>query len=164
MSQVNVTDQAVSFLMAALLGAAAEVFYCFFCALRRHGANKRWQVFVQDIAFWLIIAVATFCFLLIRCRGEVRGFVLVGEGLGFLVLRLLLSEAIIKFFLVLFAAVDFFRRPMMRLLGRLAAAFSAAGTFLGQKAKIWCKKIKKGRKRDLKAEREVLYNDQEFNA
>ena len=164
MSQVNVADQAVSFLLAVALGAAAAVFYCFFCALRQAGFKRPLQIFVQDMAFWLVLMVVTFCFFLIRCRGEIRGFVYIGELAGFVLLRLVAGKYIIKLFLWL---ISFFRlclRPpaaFFALVSRLAVAL---GGKIGNFGKKVGKKIRKWLKRGLKAESELLYNDQDIGA
>ncbi len=77
------SDQAVAFLWAVALGAALGVVYDWF-RIGRILRRKWWlTVFLEDLIFALIAAVATaFCFTLTH-YGQVRLFLLAGEGLGF---------------------------------------------------------------------------------
>lgn len=151
MSQVDISQQAVSFLLAVALGAAAGVFYCFFCSLRKIGRNRPRQVFFQDIIFWLCLTVATYCLLILRCRGEIRFFVYVGMLLGFCLFRLVLFKYFIAFFSAVFAFLGFAFRPARAMFGHILKLFSALGAKISDFGKKWCKKIKKPRKKVLKA-------------
>ncbi len=164
MSQVNIADQAVSFLLAVALGASAGLLYCFFCALRISGRNKTYQVFVQDVLFWLLLTVATFCFLLLRCRGEVRGFVYAGMLAGFLLFRLSLFSFCKKAMLAVLKFVDFICRPIRGFFARSLALAAMLGVKILEIGKKCCKKFAKKPKKGLKAEQEVLYNNREFDA
>lgn len=77
------SDQAVAFLWAVVLGAALGVVYDWF-RIGRILRRKWWlTVFLEDLLFALIAAFTTaFCFTLTH-YGQVRLFLLAGEGLGF---------------------------------------------------------------------------------
>ena len=152
MSQVNVADQAVSFLLAVVLGAAAGLLYCFFCALRLSGRNKTYQVFLQDVIFWLILTVSTFCFLLLRCRGEFRAFVCIGMLAGFLLFRLTLFLPCKKLLLAVCNFLELVCRPIRTLFSRVSLLCAALGNKIFEIVRKCCEKIAKKPKKGLKAE------------
>ena len=98
MWEINSSDQAFSFLLSAALGAAGCVFYCVFRAVRRERRCGRLRIFFQDLFFWLVAAVVTYCFFLLRCCGEVRGYIYLGELAGFTLCYVLLSKPLTAFF------------------------------------------------------------------
>ncbi|EEG31243.1 putative spore cortex biosynthesis protein YabQ [[Clostridium] methylpentosum DSM 5476] len=71
------------FLWAVLLGAALGVCYDVFRILRIAIPSGRILVFFEDLLFFLIVAAATFEFYQLTTDGIVRGYVLIGELLGF---------------------------------------------------------------------------------
>lgn len=81
--ETYVSDQAIAFLWAVVLGAALGVVYDWF-RIGRILKRKWWlTVFFEDLLFALAAAFSTaFCFTLTN-YGQVRLFLLVGEGLGF---------------------------------------------------------------------------------
>lgn len=96
MWEINAAGQGISFLLAFLTGAALCLYYCFFKALRQvHGFSKT-AVFFQDIFFWLTCAVVSYCFFILRSAGQIRGFGYLGQALGFIAFRLLLSKYAVK--------------------------------------------------------------------
>lgn len=79
------SQQAAAFLWAVVLGAALGVLYDWF-RIGRILKKKWWlTVFLEDLFFALAAAFATaFCFSLTN-YGQVRLFLLAGEGLGFII-------------------------------------------------------------------------------
>ena len=152
MSQVNVADQAVSFLLSVALGAALGMLYCFFCSVREWGRRGVWQVFWQDMVFWGVCFVATFSFLLVRCRGEVRGFVYIGELLGFGLFRIVLFRLCVKIYLAVFRFLALLCRPFRAVFRCCCGAGATLVDKMGKFGEKWYKKFAKGRKKDLKAE------------
>lgn len=49
---------------------------------------------INDLIFWIIAMVTTFCFLLATTGGQVRMYVFIGMGIGFLAFKLTLSRFI----------------------------------------------------------------------
>ena len=92
MGYIDVSYQAVTFLLSVVLGAVMCLLYDVLRALHKRMLKGFFEVFVSDILFWSIAAVITFCFLVIRCNGYVRGFVIVGQVIGFSAIRLTLSR------------------------------------------------------------------------
>ncbi|MBQ7934794.1 MAG: spore cortex biosynthesis protein YabQ [Clostridia bacterium] len=83
--ETYISQQAMAFLWSAVLGAALGVLYDWF-RIGRILKKKWWlTVFLEDLLFSLLAAIATaFCFTLTN-YGQVRLFLLVGEGLGFII-------------------------------------------------------------------------------
>lgn len=102
MQAVDVSSQIITFLLSVVLGAILCVFYDFFRVLHKISLKGFAEVIVTDLIFWCVAALATYCFLLIRCLGQVRFYVLFGLLLGFIIVRLTFSPLILKFFGLVF--------------------------------------------------------------
>lgn len=96
MTAVDPAGQAVTFLLSVVLGAVLALYYCFFKAMRLVGSKSWATVFFQDIFFWVSAAVVTYCFFILRCRGEIRFFVYAGMLIGFTLYRVLLTKFTVK--------------------------------------------------------------------
>lgn len=51
-------------------------------------------VFLQDVLFWVISAFVFFSFSVVFSNGQIRGYLLFGTALGFLIFRLTISRLI----------------------------------------------------------------------
>ncbi|MDR1564135.1 MAG: spore cortex biosynthesis protein YabQ [Oscillospiraceae bacterium] len=83
--EVDIALQNNLFLQALLLGAGIGVLYDFFRLLRIILPAKIVLVFIQDVIFWVITAVATFLFMLVQNGGVIRGYLLIAELAGALI-------------------------------------------------------------------------------
>lgn len=81
-----------------LVGAIMGIIFDFFRALRRKGNTKNIMVYIQDILFWLIIALVIIVSSFIINDGELRGYMLLGYLLGATFYILLFSKYIKTFF------------------------------------------------------------------
>ncbi len=89
------SDQALAFLQAVALGGALGAVYDVFRILRIFRRRSPWLlVFFEDLLFSLIAAVATAYVLSRIYYGQVRLFLLVGQGLGFLIYHVTLGSLI----------------------------------------------------------------------
>lgn len=105
MWEINITDQIITFGLSLCLGALLCVFYDIIRALRKAGFNSFTAVFFTDIIFWLFSAFVTFIFLIVRTNGEIRGYVLLSELLGFILFRISLSKLLFKMLSFIFVWV-----------------------------------------------------------
>lgn len=90
--QVDLNAQIVSFWVAVALGATLCVLYDVFKFVRLLFRSGKTAIFVQDIAWWLITALATYILLLVRCKGVVRSYAVIGEVVGFAGYRFTVSR------------------------------------------------------------------------
>ncbi len=95
MWEINLSSQITTFLFSMLLGVIFCVIFDFTRALRIFGLNSKTAVFLTDVIYFLVITFLNFCFLLTRESGQVRGYVFVGELLGFFTFRLIFSKWLI---------------------------------------------------------------------
>ena len=94
-------EQVYIFLSSVLIGAIMGVVFDFFRALRRNGNTKNIIVYIQDIVFWLIIAVIIITSSFILNNGDLRGYMLIGYVLGALLYMLILSNYIKGMFIII---------------------------------------------------------------
>ena len=95
MWEINLCDQAVTFLLSIVLGVIFCLSFDFTRGLRIFGLSSKIAVFLTDIIYFLVISFVNFCFFLTRESGQVRGYVFVGEIIGFFLFRLTVSRFII---------------------------------------------------------------------
>lgn len=82
LSQVENTQQIITFLLSVLLGIGISLLYCLFRWGRIVFPVKKIGLFFQDVLFFALSAIAVFFFLMIRCEGVFRIYVLFGVAFG----------------------------------------------------------------------------------
>ena len=82
-------------MLSILLGCVFCFFYDLLRALRKAYHNSFIAINIFDIMYWIISAFITFVFLIARTNGEIRGFVLLGELMGFVLFRVIISKYIV---------------------------------------------------------------------
>ena len=105
MWEINVADQTLTFMYSMCLGGLLCAFYDVFRAARKTGSYSFLLVFFSDIFFWVVSAFATFIFLISRTNGEIRGYVIVAETIGFLIFRISISKLWFYGLVVCFRAI-----------------------------------------------------------
>lgn len=93
---VYLADQTVFFLQSILLGIGFGLLYDLLRVTRLAVPTPSVVVFVEDVLYFLVCAVATFFFLMRTIDGQVRFFLLIGGGLGGLGYFLALSKPVMK--------------------------------------------------------------------
>ncbi len=99
MWEINLTNQITSFLLSLALGIAFCLVYDILRVAHKLGLNSFWAVFFTDIIYWVVASFVTFLFLIARTNGELRGYIFVGEIIGFFLCRMTISRL---FFSVLY--------------------------------------------------------------
>lgn len=112
MWEISSLSQLSASLFAFLLGIGLSLIYDIIKATRKIGFNSYVIVFLGDILFSILSAVITFLFLLVFTNGELRGFILFFETLGFIFSRLTLSRLFLKFLILIFS---FFKRLLSKM-------------------------------------------------
>ncbi len=138
MWEIEFAAQIISFLRSLLLGGIYGLAYDLFHApFRKRGAVT---FFVCDILYFVVIAFVNFCFLLAVSNGKVRGYLLVGAAIGFIIYKKTLSP-------VLAAVAAFVLRPIKALFSLIARGFSAVSeglsAFFSKNAEKISQNIKK---------------------
>lgn len=118
-----VANQVYVFLYTLLIGVVMGIIFDFFRALRRNGNTKNIVVYIQDIIFWIIIALVIIVSSFLINDGELRGYMLFGYILGALIYMLLFSKYIKTLFEMifdLFAKIFFnMTKPILKLVKKL---------------------------------------------
>lgn len=95
---MQIASQTTVFLLACLAGILLGAVYDLFRFCRVLHRDIKPLVFLEDLLFSLTASAVTFYFQLAFCNGWLRGFVLLGELLGFLLYRFTLGEITIRLF------------------------------------------------------------------
>lgn len=159
---VTVSSQTYVFLGSLVLGGVLGLVYDAFRISRLAFPLPVWVVLVEDLLFSACAAVATFAYMLTAVEGQVRFFVLMGEGLGLLFYELSLgvgvmgaAQAIITFFRRLGRlCYRVFGRPLLWVYRGIARVFGK----ITKKIHSILKKYAAKAKFRLKERRILLYN------
>ena len=89
-----IQQQTAIFLWAMVVGALIMALYDLFRILRLSFAGWDWLIFVEDLCFFVLAGLITWYYLLESCEGRIRGFVLVGEGIGALLYYLTIGQLV----------------------------------------------------------------------
>lgn len=101
-------EQVYIFFTSVLIGAIMGIIFDFFRALRRKGNTKNILVYIQDIIFWIIIAIIIIVSSFIINNGELRGYMLLGYILGAIIYMLIFSKYIKYVFGIVFDFIESF--------------------------------------------------------
>ncbi len=105
MWEINNYNQLITFFLSCCLGAICCTVYDIVRALRKVGFNSFWAITVGDILLWILYAFITFIFLIARTNGEMRGYVILGEFIGFVLFHISLSKLLFPLFSFVFEKV-----------------------------------------------------------
>lgn len=147
MGYIDVTQQMLTFALSVLLGVVLCFIYDIVRALHRIVLKGFFEVLICDILFWVTSAVLTFCFLIIRCNGMVRGYVLFGEAVGAVITHYTLSRLWLIILLKIFSVLAWVKRVLTLVFIKVSLPFK----------KIF-KKIIKTLKKVLQHKWGLLYN------
>ena len=152
MWELNSSFQLISTAWAVLIGAVFCLFYDFLRAFRKVKYCGAVRIFFEDVCFSAFFGITVFCYLLATTNGEVRGYVLFGLAVGFIISRLTVSVFFLKLLVWLFSA---FLRVFRKVSPFIYGLFDR---FLGLCAKI-CKKCLQTAKKLLKKSKRMLYTN-----
>ena len=92
MWEIDVSGQIYTLLFSLALGGAFCILFDLYKALRIQMQFSAVAVFVWDVILLSLFGVVDFLFFLATTNGEIRGYVLFVEGLGFVLFRLTVSR------------------------------------------------------------------------
>lgn len=96
-----IQNEVYVFLWSILVGTVLALIFDFFRLMRRKGKTRNLVVYIQDIIYWLIVAVIIIISAFVTNDGELRGFMFVGYIIGAIFYLFLFS----KFFLKIFGTI-----------------------------------------------------------
>ncbi len=92
MWEISNSFQLFSFLVSIAAGVLFCLIYDVFRAVRKSKKTDDLTVFLQDIIYFAVIGIATFVLLMALSNGEIRGYIIIGLVLGFLLCFFTLSR------------------------------------------------------------------------
>lgn len=98
MGYIDISYQTETFIYSLILGLFFCVLYDFIRALHSLVLKLSFEVFIIDILYWIITTITSFFFIVIRCNGQIRLYVIIGLVLGFVTLRVTLSKLLFLLF------------------------------------------------------------------
>lgn len=98
MWEISNSSQIINLLYSAGFGIIICLVYDILRSLRCVLSFKNSVVFFQDVFFFVLLAISVFCFLLATTNGQLRGYIIFGIAVGFLICRFSFS---IAFFMAL---------------------------------------------------------------
>ncbi|MCL2508852.1 MAG: septum formation initiator family protein [Oscillospiraceae bacterium] len=142
----SLSDQTYVFLQAFGFGFLLGVFYDVFRTVRLAFSSGKRFIFVQDIIYVMVCAVASFLFFLVVNNGTVRGYAFLAELMGWLVYYFSLGVVAIRFsaMTVRFIRKLFFivSRPFIFVYGIIVKIARKISLFLKKSSKKIAKKLK----------------------
>ncbi|HHW31414.1 MAG TPA: spore cortex biosynthesis protein YabQ [Clostridiaceae bacterium] len=148
---IPVSIQALIFLYSVAGGIAIAFVYDIFRIKRKTVKTSNFITYVEDIIYWLIVALIMFVVLYYGNEGEIRGYIFIGAIIGVILYALLLSRIIMKILLTTIKILGIIIRETWRVISypfkiifrilRIPARF-----LLRQSKKIFRKARKLGRK------------------
>lgn len=159
---VGTPQQARVFMYAVGFGFLIGILYDVFRTIRMLVSNGKKAFMVFDVLYAFTAAILTFLFLLTVQSGRVRGFVLFGELLGFLIYYISFGLLVVRVSDKIVHGLRRFFKGMFRLVTkpicRIANFFKRFFTKNVQKAQKKAKNSVKKSKFHLKSIRNMLYN------
>lgn len=148
MWEISLSDQILTFLCGIALGIIMCVYYDVIRAALISRKSGKILIFSGDLFFWITSAFAVFLFLLSRTNGELRGYVFISIGIGFLFFKLTLSRILMAtlkgVFRWYYKLLGFIGGIFLKLLNLLVLLLKRLGKMF-QKSLKWIKKLlKKG--------------------
>ncbi len=160
MWEIGVGDQLLTFLYSLILGGIFCVFYDAFRAIRKWTLNSYIAVFITDILFWVVLALVTFIFLIARTNGEVRGYVLTAQLLGFIACRFTLSRLSFPLFKIIFGFISGLLKKISVGIAVFCSATERVLNFINEFIQKILKSAGQTLKKLLKNARKVLYTNE----
>lgn len=113
---MGAVEEILLFLRACLLGAILAACYDVLRVFRLAVKCGTLVVFLQDILYFVLAALATFCFLLAWNDGRVRVYLLSGELVGAVAYFFTVSRLVMKFFGMVIRGI---KRPFEKLFEKI---------------------------------------------
>ena len=160
--EVDSASQVVTLLVFFAIGVVMCLVYDVIRGWRVAKRHSNAVLFFEDVFYFFILSVVTFCGLLVRCNGEIRFFSLFSGAVGWFVCRMTLSRLFMK---IQIFWIKLIKRWFSFVLTRILTPFvrKMRSFFVRTKQAVikFAKKFTKYskiNKKDLKKDKRVLYN------
>lgn len=118
---LSLSEQTAYFLWSLVLGLALGLLYDLVRAVRMLLRARGLHIVVSDVVFFTLCGVLTALFALPFNKGDVRGFIIFGEAVGFLTYRLTLGSIMGKIYAHL---ATLLRKVAQKILGLIEKIFT----------------------------------------
>lgn len=106
MTDVTVAKETMLFFQSLILGAGLSLLYDVLRIIpQRNPAIRPVAVSLEDIVYFLVCGMVTFGFILKDNSGQVRGYIVVGEVIGWIICHMTVGEAAVRIFVWVFDLV-----------------------------------------------------------
>lgn len=96
MWEIDIAGQIFAFVYSILGGVVFCLIFDVTRFIRKRFIPSNMAVFIMDVVYFIVLGFAEFCFFLATTNGEIRGFVFIGNIIGFAFCRFLLSDIFLK--------------------------------------------------------------------
>ncbi len=97
--EITLSSQIAVFLGSLVMGAILSLFYDVFRVFDALLVYNFKRLFLEDVSYLILCAIATFTYMLITSLGEIRGYILIGELIGWVTCRFTLGRINYRFIL-----------------------------------------------------------------
>lgn len=102
---VSVSNQAYIFLSCVLGGMIIAFIYDIFRIRRKAVKASNIIVYLEDLIYWILVALVLFGVVYLSNEGEIRGYLLIGVILGIIIYIFLLSKIIMAIFMFIIGII-----------------------------------------------------------
>ena len=162
MTGITLAYETQLFLWSIVLGAALSLLYDLLRVLRAQTKHRAAAISLEDTLYFLLFAAITFGFSLKINSGQLRGYILLGEGLGWGLWHLTIGRGVVQ---VLGWVAQLLRRILRGVLRILLFPFYCLLRPLVKLARLvsarmrnFLKKVLQTQKYNLKRKQLLLYN------
>ncbi|MBO5210961.1 MAG: spore cortex biosynthesis protein YabQ [Clostridia bacterium] len=128
MWEIKNSFQLFSFAVSFLVGIIYCLIYDVLRAIRKTKQLPDTAVFLQDICYFILIAISTFIIFISLSNGEIRGYLLLAMALGFTACFVTLSRLTVKLFALIFKFLNNLSEKLIDIINRffdITASFIA---------------------------------------
>lgn len=111
-----IVNQVYVFFWSIFVGALIALIFDFFRISRRKGNIKNFVVYIQDVLYWIIVAVIIIISAFVTNDGELRGYMFIGYAIGAIFYLMLFSKLFIK---IISGILDFIENIINKLVEQM---------------------------------------------
>ena len=160
MSEITFFGQTGGLFAAIVTGVVLCLLYDLMRIFRIAFKSGKITVFFEDVIWFSVTAVVTYLVCLAKCNGEVRGYILIGEGVGFLLCRFTVSRGIMT---AAKPAIRAAKKLIRRLKNALLCFLTPIAVRLREKIRKILHETRKKGKKHLHPRALLLYNRKKKN-